>query len=59
AMSNRRYRGVKTSKSPKPPTCQNLCKGQRHIFASAEVADEYLSSGYRQSTRRSLTLKID
>lgn len=58
-MSNRRYRGVKMSKSPKSSICQNLCQRQQHIFASAQVANEYLSSGYRQQARRSLTLKID
>lgn len=47
------------SKSPKSSTCQNLCQRQQHIFASAQVANEYLSSGYRQQARRSLTLKID
>src|SRR4028118_2099674 len=57
-MSNRRYRGVKMSKSPKSPNCQNLCKGQRHIFASAQVADEYLSSGYRQYWGAHLFLKL-
>lgn len=47
------------SKSLKSSTCQNLCQRQQHIFASAQVANEYLSSGYRQSAERSLTLKID
>ncbi|WP_449420498.1 hypothetical protein [Phormidium nigroviride] len=41
-MSNVRTRRVKTSKSPKLSTCQNLCKSQGHIFASAQIANEYL-----------------